>query len=83
MSSSNPLNELFQLATEHLDKLKAAGILPPEFVEILKAVASQMRAEINCRVMDVLSIPEAEDAARFERLKIELETKLNDDTDQP
>src|SRR5258708_29943506 len=56
----------------HLDKLQSAGILPADFVEIRKAAASQLRAEINCKVIDALSIPETEDAARFERLRIEL-----------
>lgn len=69
------LNELFQLASEHLDKLQSAGIIPPEFAEIRKAAAGQLRAEINCKVIDALSIPEADEAASFERLRIELETK--------
>ena len=73
------LNELFQLASEHLDKLQSAGILPAKFAEIRKAAAGQLRAEINCKVIDALSIPEAQDAAQFERQKIELEGKLKAD----
>lgn len=65
-----------QQITDHLDRLGAADILKPMFVELHKLAAQQLRAEVTATATLNLTAPEAEDAYRQESKRIRMETKL-------
>jgi len=70
------INESLQTVSEHLEKLKAAGILNASFAEIRQCAAQQMRAEINQTATINLHTRESQDAHHFEKQRLAQEEQL-------
>lgn len=70
------INESLQAMAGHLHKLQVAGILPPQFAELYRLSAEQMRAEISLMATLRLYSHEGHLASRFEKLRIRQEQRI-------
>jgi hypothetical protein len=75
--SLSTINESLELVTEHLEKLKVAGVLFPELTEIRRTALEQLRSEINASAANVLYTHECETAHQLEQQRLTLESSLN------
>jgi hypothetical protein len=73
------INESLQLVAEHLGKLKDAEILSPEFAEIKRLSAEEMRAEINQSATLALHSREFADAAIFAQQRMKQEKQFEEE----
>lgn len=71
------INESLQGMAGHLHKLRVAGILPPQFAELYRLSAEQMRAEINLMATLRLHDNESHQASCLEKLRIRQEKRIN------
>ena len=70
------INESLQAVSEHLERLKIAGVLNPSFAEIHQCAAHQLRAEINQTATINLHTCESQDAYHLEQLRLRQEKQL-------
>jgi hypothetical protein len=70
------INQSLQLVTEHLEELKLADVLTPDFAEIRRLAAEQMRCEINQMATSRLHDRECDDAHHFEQQRMTQEERL-------
>jgi hypothetical protein len=75
--SLSTINESLELVTEHLEKLKLAGVLFPELTEIRRTALEQLRSEINASATNALYTRECETAHQLEQQRLTLESRLN------
>ncbi|HEY6251940.1 MAG TPA: hypothetical protein VI685_18435, partial [Candidatus Angelobacter sp.] len=61
---------------ENLERLRDEDLLTPHFAEIRILAAQQNCAETNTSVVHQLTVREEEDAARFQRERMEKEARL-------
>ena len=64
------LNRQFDSLAQCINKLQAAGLLPPESAEARKAALEYVRARLNSGIARALETREAEDLCRYEDLRI-------------
>ena len=74
--SLSTINESLELVTEHLEKLKLAGVLFPELTEIRRTALEQLRSEINVSATNTLYTRECETAHQLEQQRLTLESRL-------
>jgi hypothetical protein len=69
-ASLNAINQGFSTIPEHLEKLREAGVLTPEYVESQRVHSEELRANINFMVLNKLQIREEEDRLHFGKMRI-------------
>jgi hypothetical protein len=74
--SLSAINHATEQITEHLDKLKNREVVTPDFAQLRKVTADELRSEINLTVALVLAKSEMTDAHAFQQQRIEIEERL-------
>lgn len=70
------ISQAAQQMTEHIEQLRAGGLLLPEFAEIRKFAVRQIRAEVSHAAALNLAGRELEDASTTEKERMEREERL-------
>ena len=74
--SLSTINTALETATDHLERLQAAGLLFPELTEIRRTTLEQLRSEINASATNALYTSECETAHQLEQQRLTLESRL-------
>ncbi|MBZ5525011.1 MAG: hypothetical protein LAP21_22505 [Acidobacteriia bacterium] len=74
--SLSVINRAVEQVALHIQRLRELAILGPEFAEIRRLAAEQIRAEINHKVIMTMAEAEDQSAALLARLKATEERKL-------
>jgi len=72
------INHSLQLVGEHLDRLKAAGILLPHMAELYRLSAQEISSTLNQTATLALHTREAEEAAQFQQQRVRLEEQMRE-----
>lgn len=75
--SLSTINTSLETVTEHLEKLKAAGVLFPDLTESHRNAIELLRSEINVSATNALYTSECETAHQFEQRRLTQESRLN------
>lgn len=74
--SLSTISQAAEQITEQIERLRAAGLLLPEFAEIRKLAVQQVRAEVSHAATLRLAGRELEHATATEKQRIEREERL-------
>ena len=74
--SLHVINTATQQITEHIEKLKAHGLLTPHYAELRALAAQQTCVETNHSAILSLIRREQDDAVQLEKQRLEMEDRL-------
>lgn len=76
--SLHVINAATQQITEHIEKLKADGLLTPHYAKLRRLAAQQTCVETSNSAIVTLAERELQEAARLEKERLEQERKLSE-----
>jgi hypothetical protein len=75
--SLSTINTALETVTEHLEKLKAEGVLVPDLTELRQTMLEELRSEINSSATNALHTVELQSAYELQQQRLAQEIRLN------